>query len=254
MALLARIQRQLRRGFADGSEARPAGAFTVYVWPHSDVFYRTRALPVARPRATWAEDIDAMLAIFAAAGRTPRLEIVEELWPDLPPALRSAGLDCELRAPILVSRLSGPADDEDGAAMLLDASTSAAWLTRFIAAGEASYGMPPRQPPAGEVAQLAGELLRGTSILAACSEHGLPVAGASLIGVGAEAELAGVWTAPGHRRRGLATAACARVLARFTRRGGELAWLSAGDAGSERLYRRLGFVRAGTQLNMVMAQ
>jgi hypothetical protein len=251
LALLARLQRQLRRGFATGSERHPTGAFTVYVWPHSDVFYRTRALPVARPRAGWREEIRAMLKPFAAVGRVPRLEIIEELWPDLPRALLDAGFACEMRAPILVAEPGSAGEDEDGVAALLDASTPQERLAALIATAEATYGMPAREPPAGELAQLPRELRDGTTIAAACLDGGRFVAGASLIGVAEEAELAGVRSAPGHRRRGLAAAACRRVLARFARLGGELVWLSAGDEGSERLYRSLGFRHAGTQLNMV---
>jgi predicted GNAT family acetyltransferase len=96
---------------------------------------------------------------------------------------------------------------------------------------------------------MAREIASGTTMTAVCRIDGEPVAAASLIGVGAEAELAGVWTAPRHRRRGLAEAVCRRLLTGFAARGGELVWLSAGNATSERLYRRLGFEPVGTQLN-----
>ena len=91
LALLARLQAQLRRGLASGGEVRVTGAFAVYLWLHGDVFYRTRALPLRRPPRGWAAEVAAMVDVLRAAGRTPRLEILEELWPDLPPALLSAG-------------------------------------------------------------------------------------------------------------------------------------------------------------------
>jgi hypothetical protein len=43
--------------------------------------------------------------------------------------------------------------------------------------------------------------------------------------------------------------ACALLLGRFFAEGGEVAWLSAGDAASAGLYRTLGFRPCGTQLN-----
>jgi ribosomal protein S18 acetylase RimI-like enzyme len=250
LALLARVQAQLRRGFASGSEVRTTDAFAVYLWLHGDVFYRTRALPLRRPQEGWAADIAAMLDVFAAAGRTPRLEVLEELWPDLPPALIAGGLVCELRARVLIRRGAAPPGAADGI-VLLEPALGHAPLSAFIAAAEAAYGMAPREIPAAETELLARELEEGLTVVAAAFADGGPVAGASLIGIGAVAELAGVWAAPGWRGRGLAHAACARALGAFAARGGELAWLSAGDATAERLYRRLGFVPAGTQLNFV---
>jgi predicted GNAT family acetyltransferase len=79
----------------------------------------------------------------------------------------------------------------------------------------------------------------------------LPVSGSSLIGPGPVAELAGVWTRPPWRRRGYARAVCRLLLERYFAAGGELAWLSAGDLASGALYRRLGFVPCGVQLNYV---
>ena len=70
-----------------------------------------------------------------------------------------------------------------------------------------------------------------------------------MIRTGAVAELAGVWTLPGWRRCGLARACCRLLLDRFFATGGELAWLSVGDAAGAALYVGLGFRPCGTQLN-----
>jgi ribosomal protein S18 acetylase RimI-like enzyme len=101
------------------------------------------------------------------------------------------------------------------------------------------------------VTRFRQEVASGTSRPALVLDEGRPIAGACLIGVGAEAELAGVWTSPAHRRRGFATAACAALLRDFFNRGGELIWLSTAEHGSEALYRKLGFRRVGTQCNYV---
>ena len=87
------------------------------------------------------------------------------------------------------------------------------------------------------------------TICAASLVGGRPVSGASLIGVATDAELAGVWTLTHARRQGRAEAVCRALLGHFFEQGGELAWLSAGGNHSERLYRRLGFIPVGTQLN-----
>jgi predicted GNAT family acetyltransferase len=78
------------------------------------------------------------------------------------------------------------------------------------------------------------------------------VGGARLVRAGGVAELAGVWTRAGWRCRGYARAVCTVLVGRFFAGGGELAWLSAGDAVSSSLYASLGFRPCGTQLNYAL--
>lgn len=254
-AFLARLERQIRRGLARGSEVRQAGgAFRLYLWPRPEPFYRNRALPVAAPDGgDWRPSVAAMLAAFAEAGREPRLEFFAERWPDLPAALETAGLRRELEAPVLAANAPPPdgSAPQDTAVRLLGPGMSRATRRAFLAGAQAAFGHGGEagEPDAGEVEQLGRDLDDGATLVAARMEGDEPVAGASLIGIGAEAELAGVWTAPGHRRRGHAAAVCAALTRRFFAAGGELVWLTAGGDGSERLYRRLGFERVGTQLD-----
>jgi ribosomal protein S18 acetylase RimI-like enzyme len=131
---------------------------------------------------------------------------------------------------------------------ILDAATSPALAEAFLLGIQAAFGAPPPPDP-GELDQLRRDLAEGATLAAAWLEDGRPLAGACLIGLGPEAELAGVWTDARRRRRGLATAVCAALLRRFFAAGGEVAWLSAAGEGSEGLYRGLGFARVGTQLN-----
>ena len=99
--LLECLQRQVRRGFAAGSEVHEVAGFRVHIWHNPDVFYRNRALAMRRPES-WAAAIDEMGAVFARADRVPRIELFAELWPDLPTALERAGWVCEAKAPVMV--------------------------------------------------------------------------------------------------------------------------------------------------------
>jgi predicted GNAT family acetyltransferase len=102
---------------------------------------------------------------------------------------------------------------------------------------------------AAETAQLAAELETSRCRVAVVRRDGRPVAGACLIGAGDAAELAGVWTAAGHRRQGLGRAVCRALLDRFLADGGRFAWLGAHDDAAHALYARLGFRRIGHQLD-----
>lgn len=248
-ALLLRIERQAHRGFGRGSTIHDTGAFRIYLWPRPEPFYRNRALPVAEP-PSWAPAIQALVTIFDAAAREPRLEFLAERWPTLPAALEAAGFIRESRAPVLV--LDHPPGHVEAGGMLLGPESPPALSAAFLSAAQAVFGVPAPGDP-GELTQLRIDLRDGATLAATRLVAGEPVAGASLIGVGAEAELAGVWTRPEHRRRGHARAVCALLLGHFFAHGGELVWLSAGGEGSEGLYRQLGFVAAGTQLNYALA-
>jgi ribosomal protein S18 acetylase RimI-like enzyme len=248
LALLQRLERQTHRGFGRGSAVHDTGAFRIYLWPRPEPFYRNRALPMAEP-ARWQPAIERLVAIFAHAGREPRLEFFAERWPTLPPALQAAGFVLESRAPALV--LATPPADTQPAGEILGPGCPPALSATFLAGVQTVFGAPPPTDP-GELVQLRRDLEQGVTIAAMLWLDRQPVAGASLIGVGAEAELAGVWTRPEHRRRGHAQAVCARLLRHFFGRGGELVWLSAGGEGSEGLYLKLGFGRVGTQLNYAL--
>lgn len=252
LATLARMQRQARRGFAHGSEIHEGEAFRIHLRPDNDAFYRNLALPVRRP-AAWPVAIRAMIETFLAAGRQPRLELLEELWPDLPGALEAAGLVCEARAPVLaVERAEWDRPSIGDTVVVLAADSPTEGLVDYARQVAAAFGMTEIIDPEHEARQLSREIGEGRTLVAVRIKGGKPIAGASLIGLGREAELAGVWTFPNLRRQGHALAVCRALMARFFADGGELLWLSATDHASERLYRRLGFMRVGTQLNYAL--
>jgi ribosomal protein S18 acetylase RimI-like enzyme len=252
--LLRRLAGQVARGFAAGSEIHESSAFRVHIWRNGEVFYRNRALAVRRP-ASWAPAIDEMAAIFTAADRVPRLEFFEQLWPDLVPALERAGWVCEMRAPLLALEAAAFAAGPARADIALIRPGDPRSLVRdFIRAAELVFEMPESPEDGSEIDLMLHGLGSGVTLCAASLDGGRPVSGASLIGVGAEAELAAVWTRFEARRQGRAEAVCRALLGHFFSHGGEVAWLSAGDGAAERLYRRLGFAPVGTQLNYAKLQ
>ncbi len=247
--LLRRLAAQFGAALANGSEIRATAGYRVHLWPTPDPFYRNVAIPTAvtdDPERSVLE----MLQVFAAHGRTPRLEFFAELWPHLPPVLERAGLSLERRAEVM-ARSAGTLGQPSPAHPVLDleGAASGSLLQAFLGAAAVAFGEEASISAPGEVERLADGLRAGAIVAAAVTAGEKPVAGASLIRAGAVAELVGVWCLPEWRRRGLADASCRAVLQRFFAAGGEVAWLSAGDAATARLYRKLGFAGCGSQLN-----
>jgi predicted GNAT family acetyltransferase len=156
-----------------------------------------------------------------------------------------------MEAALMVRRGPAPAEPVPAGLRHLRADDSDSLLTAALDAAGRAFGEPAIAAP-GEVEALRERLASGTVRAAVLVEADRLVAGASLLGAGPVTELGGVWTAADRRRRGLARSLCAALLESHFAAGGELAWLTAGGAGSEPLYRRLGFARTGTQLDMTM--
>ncbi len=249
--LLRRLAAQFATAVANGSVVHDAGSFRVHVWPTADPFYRNVAVPV-EPTGDWPQAIAAMQRVFALAGRTPRLEFFAELWPDLPAALDAAGFVTERHsevmalAPTQLVPAAVPVEPR-----LLGAEAPRSLLAAFLAGAGEAFGEAASLQAPGELERFADGLRRGTIEAAAMLDATRPVSGASLTGRADVAELVGVWTCAEWRRRGYARATCTRLLQHLFDAGGALAWLSAGDSASCRLYRSLGFQPCGVQLNYV---
>lgn len=260
-ALLAAVEAQFLAAMATGAITVETPAFRVHLWPEPDPFYRNVAVPTHQ-MADWAAAIMAMRQAFAAADRPPRLEFIEDRWPDLAPALAEAGFAAASRMPVMIAMDRSPEAPADPATERpvthLDGSTRGEVLEAYLEAANAAFGQP--LPPATrgrEVALLETELARGRcQIGVIMNSAGDVLAGAGLIGItrlplggGAAvpiAELAGVWTAADHRRCGLARRVTGAVLDRFTSTGG-VAWLGAKGGRSAALYAGLGFRAIGHQ-------
>ena len=247
--LLRRLAAQFATAVADGSVVRDVPGYRIHFWPTPDPFYRNVAIPTdswcVRPAA-----VAGMLDLFAAQARRPRLEYFAELWPDLAAALEFAGLTVERKATVMVLRRSDlRAVPPARGVALLDAACAPSVLQAFLAGAAEAFEEEAAILAEGELERFARGLASRTIAATQTLVDRTPVAGASLIRADKVGELAGVWSVPAHRRRGHARASCYLLLDRFFADGGELAWLSAGDAGSAALYGGLGFRPCGTQLN-----
>lgn len=247
---LHRLADQFAAAVAEGSEVHDTAAFRVHLWPAPDPFYRNVAIPRLQP-AAWAPAIAEMRRLFLERRRSPRLEFFAELWPGLAAALEEQGFVLDRAGPVMICdrpSLSPPLPDMADVT-LLHGDMPPSLLSSFLEGAAEAFGEPAGVLAEGEIEQLRDGLARGSIRTAAVFVADRAVAGASLVGNGPVVELAGVWTAAAHRRRGHAAAACHRLLTDLFAHGGESAWLSAGNDESCALYRKLGFVPIGTQLN-----
>jgi predicted GNAT family acetyltransferase len=88
----------------------------------------------------------------------------------------------------------------------------------------------------------------GLTAVAAAVEHGSVLSAGQHQPLAEVSEIVGVGTLPAARRRGLAGAVTAALVADARSRGAATVFLSAGDDDVARVYARLGFRRIGTAL------
>jgi ribosomal protein S18 acetylase RimI-like enzyme len=100
----------------------------------------------------------------------------------------------------------------------------------------------------GSVEHAVARILAGLTCVAAAVEDGQALCAGQHQPVGPVSEIVGVGTLPTARRRGLALAVTAALIADARSRGVETVFLSAGDDDVARIYARLGFRRMATAL------
>lgn len=266
LTALKRAEASLREAAAVGREVQRVGAFQLALAPAGVHPLLSVAVPLADPEEdaarrpdAWDGAVAALLRAFREAERPPRLEYMHDLHPDLAPALARAeraaahlgvrGFRFQGEAPVLTltpGRLQQrPSAAEARAAgyRRLDANA----LRPMLQAQARAYG-PHLGDPDAWLPLLGGAVRSGHARAAALQRSGEVVAGATLQLGGDAAELAGVFTLPAWRGRGLAALLCARLLEEYFADGGSLVWLSAAE-GAQGVYRRLGFHEVGAQRN-----
>lgn len=209
-----------------------AGGFIVMLSPDDPMIWINYAVPTAPPTS---DDVDAMVTVFEAANRTPRLEFFADLWPAVPGLLEEKGFTCEKRMPIMIL----PRDEVRGD--LSHRLTTKAAVADDVPVlrqvlGEAFGEMDSSPEDGTRTAIESDRYLAAISYL-----DGEPAAAGFAVGTGKIREIAGIGTRPDFRRKGAAGAVISELLARFFEAGGELAWLTPGDDGAQALYERLGF-------------
>lgn len=232
-----------------GRELRRAGPFLVLFTPGTTSRWLNYAIPDdgAEPSAA---DVDAMIAVFTDAGRTPRLEFLPSVAPAVEASLVARGLAVEERLPLMtctpttVRALAAPPG------MSLAVPTKDSTMLSMTSLQHEIF-QDPQPIDAESIARLRSTVERGGHALVATDVARGALIGAAhtVVPVGIATEVVGVAVAPSHRRRGLAAAMVSALARRCFDGGLTTAFLEAAP-GADGAYRNAGFERTSTVLHI----
>ena len=247
MEIGARIARAQVAGLARSRRQIVAGPLTGMLHDQDEWYLST--MVASEPGQPFdPEEVQPNLAIirqaFAAEDRWLSAELVEEASPGLAKALEANGMTIVSHLPLLVVEPADLVVPElpDGVTVKVVASDADQQVANAVSAEAyemdgADFAYKPDPVDGGAVLVYADDV---------------PVATAAWTAVADEvSEIAGVGTIHSHRRRGLGGIATAyATLKSFELGGATLAWLTPGDDGADRVYRRLAYTPKATAVHV----
>lgn len=242
---VAQVARGLRAAALAAKDHHAAGPFLVGLHPSSDRYFGSVAVPAA---GTTGDDVDAaaleaLRAVFAARGRTLRLELVPQDVPGVTEALVGLGLEIEARVPLLVCTRDDLVVIEPPEGIKLEVIPAHAdddIVHEALTVGrEAFEGAPPVTDD--EVARVAEIVLDGGLVAARDAFHRAIGSGFAMAPQEGVSEVTGIGVDARARGQGLGTALTSAITRAVFDAGVELAVLSPGDEGAHRIYTRCGY-------------
>ncbi|WP_405895195.1 GNAT family N-acetyltransferase [Streptomyces sp. NBC_00104] len=264
-ALLDRLEEYYDAVPRHGARVEHHGPLTLFVregkgWP----FY-------ARPARGWsgpvgATDVENVRARQRELGIPERFEWVAETTPTLRAAVEESGLVVH-EHPLMVLDPCAPAVPVEALSGTMSVRIVGAddpLLSSALAVPHLAFAEPgthvglagtPQLAEAvharvadGSVERAIVRIRAGLTVVAAAVEDGSALSAGQHQPLAGVSEIVGVGTLPAARRRGLAAAVTAALVADARSRGAETVFLSAGDEDVSRVYARLGFREIGTAL------
>lgn len=258
--LLRRIEQINTKVAAQFSDVIAVGPFQAQIDPSCDMTWLNYAVPVA-PLGTQSEVAEVLVElreVFTQRDRTLRFEFTESLWSTLPEVLEAAGLQLEVRHPMMLCTLASFQPYQAGAVQVKrlteadDTKTLSTYLSVRNHGFDQDFADEP--PTEKEIAELREQLETGQISCALASLDGIPAGVGVTMPMSEICELVGVATLPALRRQGVAATLCSFLVKDHFQRGGELVWLSAGDAIAQATYERIGFHLVDSRLNYIDQQ
>ncbi|WP_371494363.1 GNAT family N-acetyltransferase [Kitasatospora sp. NBC_00374] len=260
--LLARIERYYDAVPRSAARAEDFGPLTLFVrngegWG----YYGRPTLGWDGPAATVA-DVDRVRARQRELGVPESFEWVAENAPGLREAVEASGLTVHAH-PLMALDPDAPGLPADLTVRLLDPDApelAGALAVPRLAFAEPGTGIGAAGPAElaaataelltdGTLERVAGRMRAGLTVTAAAlAPDGSPLCSGMHQPVDGVTEVVGVGTLPAARRRGLALAVTACLVADARARGAATVFLSADDEAVARIYGRAGFRRVATAL------
>lgn len=246
--ILRRLQDALVKTVSADREVVQCGAFTLMLTPGESSPWLNYAVPTDGSKPL-DESINTMEAAFAERERQPRLEIIVDLWPTVVEALQQRGYATEMHIPLMLVTPERPVIEPKllHEVRLLDAQDD---FAPGIACGGAAFA-DDETVTEGSIERTRNGVSSGRLLVAQIERDGKVLGSGVAVGDDQVREIAGIGTRPEYRRQGIASAVSEALVRTHFSRGGEIAWLTAGDDAAEAVYAGLGFERAGSQINMI---
>lgn len=254
--LLQHIEQINSKVAAQNRDVIAVGPFLALIDPSTDMTWLNYAVPVEPLEGlNLAEQLSELREVFQERDRTLRFEFTEFLWPTLPQALEEAGMLLEVRHPMLLCTPSDfqPYQAEAVAVQMLTTADDTKTLTTFLSVRNQGFEQEfAEEPPTDkEIAELREQIQTGKMRYAWASLDGIPAGVGITTPMSGICELVGVTTLSAMRRRGVAATLCSFLVKDHFQGGGELVWLSAGDAIAQATYERIGFQKVASRLNYI---
>ena len=247
---LTRIEANLRAVGRQERELIVREHFEIFISPSADDWL-SFAAPLPHDPADWTTAVNDLRAVFHHRAKRPRLEYIADLHPQLAPALERAGFVCQSRVPAMSLELAGlapPAPEPPQSRYQRLTAADESLLKQYLMSQSVAFGGAGGEEALGWLTNLRQGLANG-GVMAGILWQSDEMASGAVIQLGnGIGELAGVWSAPQRRNRGLAYALCRQLLSDYAAAGYDFCWLSTAE-GAQRLYEKLGFTPVGTQVN-----
>jgi GNAT superfamily N-acetyltransferase len=223
-----------------GARAVRVGPFLVSFDDHDAGLFRNYAIPDDDAKPTGAE-IAELVAVFTGRSRTPRLEYLPRLCPEVEPGLLAAGFVAERRLPVLSCSSAPVIARTAPEGIRVGLAYSDIELRQVAEAQNEAYGQ--QETTDHDVARLRGTVEGGGLVaLALDTSTGRYVGGglcaAPHFGV---SELAAIGVRAPYRRRGIAAALTALLTRACASANITTPFLTPAGEGEERIYRSVGY-------------
>lgn len=239
--MLTHIQNYIRKSASRDRLTARIGPFLATVNTADSLTYFNYAIPDDGAHPTPA-DIMALVSFYRQHGRTPRVEYLTALAPDLEPLLLTQDFTVERRIPLMVYDPALPRNLTLTPGIELRLPTSDADFIGMSGAQKEAFG-DDSPPDASAVEPGRAFLAAGGISVIACDATSGEIVGAGSCDVPFDhtTELAGVGVRDAYRRRGIAAAMTAWLVDQALAAGTTNIFLTAAGEDEARVYARAGF-------------